>query len=113
MTCHYGKCSVVVYRVQVRYCLIWYHQPYNNQKSKLVRTRRTGEREREMGQCLSCLDEEKKQQKKEEERLAAAEVRAKAAEAAERRSFSFLPTFFNSIRFDSIQSLFNLIAPYT
>uniref|UniRef100_A0A803Q543 Uncharacterized protein n=1 Tax=Cannabis sativa TaxID=3483 RepID=A0A803Q543_CANSA len=42
-----------------------------------------------MGQCVSCLDEEKKQQRKEEERLAAAEVRARAAEAAEKRQEQF------------------------
>ncbi|XP_062108624.1 uncharacterized protein LOC133819392 isoform X3 [Humulus lupulus] len=42
-----------------------------------------------MGQCVSCLDEEKKQEMKEEERLAAAEVRARAAEAAQKRQEQF------------------------
>ncbi|XP_062098742.1 uncharacterized protein LOC133804612 [Humulus lupulus] len=42
-----------------------------------------------MGQCVSCLDEEKNQRRKEGERLAAAEVRARAAEAAEKRQEQF------------------------
>lgn len=47
--------------------------------------------------CFSCFDGGNKEQRKEQDRLASDEARAKAAEAAQKRSFSL--HFYDSLYF--------------